>query len=87
MKENRQLEFKEKISSSYLKTVSAFANYDGGSILFGVNDAGEVVGIGDIEQKCLDIENSINDNIKPQPEYSIAIRTNTPAAAPYMRSI
>ena len=53
MKENRQLEFKEKISSSYLKTVSAFANYDGGSILFGVNDAGEVVGIGDIEQKCL----------------------------------
>lgn len=73
MKENRQLEFKEKISSSYLKTVSAFANYDGGSILFGVNDAGEVVGIGDIELKCLDIENSINDNIKPQPEYSIEI--------------
>lgn len=73
MKENRQLEFKEKISSSYLKTVSAFANYDGGSILFGVNDAGEVVGIGDIEQKCLDIENSINDNIKPQPEYFIEI--------------
>ena len=73
MKENRQLEFKEKISSSYLKTVSAFANYDGGSILFGVNDAGEVVGINDIEKKCLDIENSINDSIKPQPEYSMEV--------------
>ena len=58
MKESRQLEFKGTISNTLLKTVSAFANYDGGSILFGVNDAGEVVGINDIEQKCLDIENS-----------------------------
>jgi len=73
MKENRQLEYKEKITSTYLKTVSAFANYDGGSIVFGVNDAGEVVGISDIEQKCLDIENSINDNIRPQPDYYIEI--------------
>ena len=45
MKENRQLEYKEKLSNSFLKTVSAFANYDGGIILFGVNDSGEVVGI------------------------------------------
>ena len=73
MKESRQLEFKGTISNTFLKTVSAFANYDGGSILFGVNDAGEVVGINDIEQKCLDIENSINDSIKPQPEYSMEI--------------
>ena len=73
MKESRQLEFKETISNTFLKTVSAFANYDGGSILFGVNDNGEAVGISDIEQKCLDIENSINDCIKPQPEYSMEI--------------
>jgi ATP-dependent DNA helicase RecG len=76
MKESRQLEYKEKISNAFLKTVSAFANYDGGSVLFGVNDAGEVVGISDIEQKCLDIENSINDNIKPQPDYCIEIINN-----------
>lgn len=44
--------------------------------MFGVNDAGEVVGISDIEQKCLDIENSINDNIKPQPDYCIEIINN-----------
>ena len=76
MKECRQLEYKEKISSTFLKTVSAFSNYDGGSVLFGINDAGEVVGISDIEQKCLDIENSINDNIKPQPDYCIEIINN-----------
>ena len=73
MKESRQLEFKETISNTFLKTVSAFANYDGGSILFGVNDKGKAVGISDIEQKCLDIENSINDCIRPQPEYSMEI--------------
>ena len=73
MKEGRQLEFKEKVSGSYLKTVSAFANYDGGSILFGVNDVGDIVGISDVEQNCLDIENSINDSIKPQPDYCIEI--------------
>lgn len=76
MKESRQLEYKEKISNTFLKTVSAFANYEGGSVLFGVNDAGEVVGISDIEQNCLDIENSINDNIKPQPDYCIEIINN-----------
>ena len=35
MKENRPLEFKEVITNTFLKTVSAFANYDGGVIIFG----------------------------------------------------
>ena len=39
MKESRQIEFKSDISNSFLKTVSAFANYDGGQIIFGVFDA------------------------------------------------
>lgn len=39
MRENSQLEFKENIlSKTYLKTVSAFANFSGGTILFGVRD-------------------------------------------------
>ena len=41
MKETRQLEFKSDISNTFLKTVSAFANYDGGQIIFGVGDTGE----------------------------------------------
>ena len=31
--ENKNLEFKEKISKSYLKTVSAYSNYGGGKII------------------------------------------------------
>lgn len=47
MKESSQLEFKESVSNTFLKTVSAFANYGGGTILFGVDDSGHSVGIPD----------------------------------------
>lgn len=50
MKENRNLEYKEEITNTFLKTVSAFSNYDGGMILFGVNDSGEAVGLDDVTQ-------------------------------------
>ena len=42
MRETRILEFKEKITNTFLKTVSAFSNYDGGVILFGVDDDGNI---------------------------------------------
>ena len=40
MKENSKLEFKSDITNTFLKTVSAFANYEGGQIIFGVTDEG-----------------------------------------------
>ena len=61
MKESRQLEFKSEISNTFLKTVSAFANYDG-------------VGLADPKQACLDIENKINDTIRPQPQYNLSVQ-------------
>lgn len=73
MRETRDLEFKEAVSNSFLKTVSAFANYSGGRILFGVDDGGVVAGLPNPRQACLDIENKINDSIAPQPSYSLAI--------------
>ena len=45
MRETRILEFKETITNTFLKTVSAFSNYDGGTILFGVDDDGNVKGL------------------------------------------
>ena len=55
MRETRILEFKETITNTFLKTVSAFSNYDGGTILFGVDDDGNVKGLPDVKQACLDI--------------------------------
>ena len=71
MRETRTIEFKETISNTFLKTVSAFSNYNGGMILFGVDDDGNVKGLSDVKQSCLDIENKINDSISPQPDYTL----------------
>lgn len=59
-----------------MKTVSAFSNYNGGTILFGVDDNGNVKGLPDVKQACLDIENKINDSISPQPNYTLEIQNN-----------
>ena len=75
MRESKSLEFKENLSSNtFMKTISAFANYGEGKIIFGINDAGQVTGIDDPVNKCLDLENKINDGIKPIPEYDLEIR-------------
>ena len=76
MRETRTTEFKEKITNTFLKTVSAFSNYGGGEILFGVDDNGIVKGLSDVTQACLDIENKINDSITPQPDYTLKLQNN-----------
>ena len=55
MRETRTLEFKENVTNTFKKTVSAFSNYDGGEILFGIDDSGNVKGLSDVKQSCLDI--------------------------------
>jgi len=73
MKETKTLEYKETITNTFLKTVSAYANYEGGVIIFGIDDNGRKTGIENLESTCLDIENRINDSITPQPEYMLEI--------------
>ncbi len=73
MKESKTLEFKEDITKTFLKTVSAFANYGEGRIIFGIDNNGDIRGIEKSEDVCIDIENSINDNISPQPKYNILV--------------
>jgi len=74
-KESFKLEFKESVKSNFLKTVSAFANYHDGEILFGIADNGIIVGIENVEQKKLDVENSINDNISPRPKFTLKTKS------------
>jgi len=74
MKETKKLEFKSDITNTFLKTVSAFANYEGGEIKFGVADDGKVIGLKNPVQSCLDIENKINDTIRPQPQYELVVQ-------------
>jgi len=59
MKESRELELKSTITNTFLKTVS----------VFGVDDTGQIIGLENIEELCLDLENKINDNISPKPDF------------------
>lgn len=77
MRKNRQVELKERVTNTFLKTVSAYANYGTGEILFGVADDGTMVGLEDPTNDRLRIENAINDGISPRPEFSISENSRT----------
>lgn len=74
IKEKYNLEFKSDISKTFLKTVSAYANYNEGEILFGVNDNGSPIGLDNAKNECLRIENMINDSIEPVPIYRVDVK-------------
>lgn len=77
--EGMTLEFKGELppngrDSRAMKTVCAFANSRGGTILFGVNDDGQVVGIGaDYELARDRIANLINDAVSPRPSFDFRL--------------
>ena len=77
MRETTTLEFKQQLSKSYLKTVSAYANYGTGKIIFGIADDGTPVGLTDPQGTCLRVEHAINDSIDPVPRFELSIEEDT----------
>lgn len=73
MREGKFIEFKENITTTFLKTVSAYANFGEGVVYFGVSDNGEPVGLSDPVDACLRIETMINDNIDPHPDFTLEV--------------
>ncbi len=73
-REKYDLEFKEKVTKSFLKTVSAFANDHEGQIIFDLNDSGDATGLSEVEEKTAEIEDLINTSLKPVPDYHLEIR-------------
>ena len=72
-KEKINLEMKKEITRTFLKTVSAYANYNDGEIIFGIDDNGEYTGIENVDDDCLRIEQMINDTIEPTPDFNIEV--------------
>lgn len=72
-RENSNLEYKEIVTNTFLKTVSAFANYGTGKIVFGVTDDMTIKGLKEPKIDSLSIENRINDSITPVPDYTLEI--------------
>lgn len=69
--ESREIEYKQSYSKTILKTVSAFANYSDGTILIGISDEGQVVGVDHPAELKLSLENAIHDGIDPLPLFEI----------------
>lgn len=65
MQENATLEFKRTWSESAKKTVVAFANTDGGTLLVGIDDDSTVCGLSDADKTAVQVVNSLTDGIKP----------------------
>ncbi len=66
--EGKTLEFKRDISSlkPILKSLIAFANTAGGTLIIGKEDNGELAGIEDIFFAEEKLANAISDNIRPE---------------------
>ncbi|MEN6313977.1 MAG: RNA-binding domain-containing protein [Clostridiaceae bacterium] len=69
--ESKEVEFKREYSKTLLKTVSAYANYNDGLIVIGINDNGSAVGVSDVSYLKEQIENAINDAVLPNPYFEI----------------
>ena len=66
---------------SWLKSVAAFANTQGGSILFGVDDTThEPCGVADPQADIEFISQVIHDRIDPVPEFALEVETMETAA-------
>lgn len=79
--EGKRLEFKGKVPDSslkYLKTVVAFANENGGKIIFGINDiTHKIEGIDEpnIFATADSISNAIYDSIEPKVVADVTIQS------------
>lgn len=78
--ESANLEFKEQVplkSDKYMKTVVAFANGNGGKLIFGVQDGTlQITGFNknEIFQKMDSITNAIYDSCEPKITPNVAIQ-------------
>lgn len=68
-------DFKEMLErkkvKSWLKSVSAFANTEGGSLFYGVNNEGEIVGLENVQADADFISEMIKARLDPVPEVQL----------------
>ena len=68
----QQLEVKRP--TSWLKSVSAFANGEGGTLVFGISDDDQVVGLADAETDAERISEEIKTKLDPIPTVNLEFK-------------
>ena len=69
--ETEKIELKAKYTDTICKDIVAFLNADGGQILVGVDDKGNVVGVDKIDETLKKISDVITMQIEPNPQEEI----------------
>jgi len=70
--ESENLEFKNNWRDEYLKTLSAFANSNGGRLILGKDDKGNIVGVDNWERLLEDIPSKIREKLGLTPSVKCA---------------
>ena len=70
---DKKLMLERKEPLSWLKSISAFANTSGGSLLYGVDNEGNLVGLENAERDAEDISEMIKSLMDPIPEFDMSL--------------
>jgi len=70
---DKKLMLERKEPLSWLKSVSAFANTNGGVLIFGVDDEDVLVGLADSKKDSEDLSEAIKCGMDPVPEFELEL--------------
>ena len=70
---DKKVALEERKPKSWLKSISAFANGNGGALFFGISDDDELIGINDIRNVSEKISECIKERMDPIPEINLQI--------------
>lgn len=71
---DKKLMLEKKRSKSWLKSVSAFANGEGGTIIFGINDDDEIIGLTDAKSDAEIISEDIKTKLDSVPVVNLEFK-------------
>ncbi|MCQ2079289.1 MAG: putative DNA binding domain-containing protein [archaeon] len=69
------IEFTREFSESFLKTVVAFSNGEGGTIFIGIDDTGDIVGVDNADEAACRCVSLIADRIRPDVVLTTDVET------------
>ena len=68
---DKKLALEERKPKSWCKSVCAFANGNGGSLIFGISDDGEIAGLENPEHDAEAISEIIKTKLDPTPNFNL----------------
>ena len=71
---DKKLMLEVRRSKSWLKSVSAFANGEGGLLIFGISDEDQIIGLADAEGDAEKISEEIKSKLDPVPAVKLELK-------------